>query len=65
MQSGANIYDGYINDSDFIGTSFPTAPDGKLYQLLVQQFATFTGSVRIGSPIRKTWPSSKLNLAMN
>ena len=39
MQSGANIYDGYINDSDFIGTSFPTAPDGKLYQLLVQQFA--------------------------
>ena len=73
MQSGENIYDGYINDSDFIGThwryqqvrnltdwmanegkdvtnpgldladfigtSFTTAPDGKLYQLPVQQFA--------------------------
>lgn len=73
MQSGKNIYDGWINDSDligthfrykqavnltdwmagegkdvtsptldiadFIGTSFTTAPDGKLYQLPVQQFA--------------------------
>jgi len=73
MQSGENIYDGYINDSDFIGThwryqqvrnltdwmanegkdvtnpgldladfiglSFTTAPDGKLYQLPDQQFA--------------------------
>jgi glycerol transport system substrate-binding protein len=73
MQSGKNIYDGWINDSDLIGThfrygqtivltdwmkgegkdvtlptldvadfigkSFGTAPDGKLYQLPDQQFA--------------------------
>ena len=73
MQSGQNIYDAYVNDSDligthwryqqvrnlsdfmaaegaavtspyldlndFIGTSFTTAPDGKLYQLPYQQFA--------------------------
>tara|TARA_R110002110_G_scaffold106774_14_gene267560 strand:+ start:1908 stop:3629 length:1722 start_codon:yes stop_codon:yes gene_type:complete len=73
MQSGENIYDAYINDSDligthwrykqvrnltdwmadegadvtlptldlddFIGTSFTTGPDGKLYQLPTQQFA--------------------------
>jgi glycerol transport system substrate-binding protein len=73
MQSGRNIYDGWINDSDLIGThyryqqainltdwmagegkdvtlptididdfigkSFGTGPDGKLYQLPVQQFA--------------------------
>jgi glycerol transport system substrate-binding protein len=73
MQSGENIYDAYINDSDligthwryqqvrnltdwmegegkevtnpgldlddYIGTSFTTAPDGKLYQLPDQQFA--------------------------
>lgn len=73
MQSGQNIYDGWINDSDligthfryghavsltdfmagegkdvtlptldlpdFIGTSFTTGPDGKLYQLPDQQFA--------------------------
>lgn len=73
MQTGENIYDGYVNDSDligthwrykqvrnltdwmagegkdvtnpgldvddFIGTSFTTAPDGKLYQLPDQQFA--------------------------
>ncbi|MEL7229918.1 MAG: extracellular solute-binding protein, partial [Pseudomonadota bacterium] len=73
MQSGQNIYDAYINDSDligthwryqqvrnltdwmagegkdvtlptldvkdFIGTSFTTGPDGKLYQLPTQQFA--------------------------
>ena len=73
MQSGKNIYDGWVNDSDligthfryeqavdltdwmagegkdvtnpgldledFIGTSFTTAPDGKLYQLPDQQFA--------------------------
>ena len=73
MQSGRNIYDGWINDSDLIGThfrynqtvnltdwmagegkdvtlptldvddfigkSFGTAPDGKLYQLPDQQFA--------------------------
>ncbi|SFV03260.1 glycerol transport system substrate-binding protein [Methylobacterium sp. 174MFSha1.1] len=73
MQSGKNIYDGWINDSDlvgthfrygqtvalsdfmkneakdvtsptldledFIGRSFGTAPDGKLYQLPDQQFA--------------------------
>ncbi|MCK0197330.1 ABC transporter substrate-binding protein [Ancylobacter sp. 6x-1] len=72
MQSGKNIYDGWVNDSDligthfryhqaialsdwmdgdgkdvtsptldikdFIGTSFTTAPDGKLYQLPDQQF---------------------------
>ncbi|QUS55551.1 ABC transporter substrate-binding protein [Pseudovibrio brasiliensis] len=73
MQSGENIYDAYINDSDLIGTharyqqvrnltdwmanegkdvtlptldvedfigrSFTTGPDGKLYQLPSQQFA--------------------------
>ena len=73
MQTGENIYDAYINDSDFIGThwrygqarnltdwmqgdgkavtdpffdlndfiglSFTTGPDGKLYQLPDQQFA--------------------------
>ena len=73
MQSGQNIYDAYVNDSDligthwryqqvrnltdwmdgegadvtsptldvddFIGTSFTTGPDGKLYQLPTQQFA--------------------------
>jgi glycerol transport system substrate-binding protein len=73
MQSGENIFDAYINDSDLIGThwrygyvvnltdwmagegkdvtlptldiddfmgkSFTTAPDGKLYQLPDQQFA--------------------------
>ncbi len=73
MQSGKNVYDAYINDSDLIGThfrygyvvnltdwmkgegksvtlptldiddfmgkSFTTGPDGKLYQLPDQQFA--------------------------
>jgi glycerol transport system substrate-binding protein len=73
VQSGENIYDGYVNDSDLIGThwrngdvlplsdyiegegaevtnpgldledfiglSFTTAPDGKVYQLPDQQFA--------------------------
>jgi len=73
FQSGENIYDAYVNDSDLIGThfrygfvvplsdymngegkdvtlptldvddfmgkSFTTAPDGKLYQLPDQQFA--------------------------
>ena len=73
MQSGENIYDAYINDSDLIGThwrykqarnltdwmagegaavtnpnidledfiglSFTTGPDGKIYQLPDQQFA--------------------------
>ena len=73
LQSGENIYDAYINDSDLIGThfrygavvpltdwmagdgkdvtlptldiddfigrSFTTGPDGKLYQLPAQQFA--------------------------
>jgi glycerol transport system substrate-binding protein len=73
MQTGRNLYDGYINDSDligthsrlqlayplsdmmagewkattnpgldladYIGTSFTTGPDGKLYQLPDQQFA--------------------------
>jgi len=73
MQSGRSIYDGWVSDSDligthyrygkilnltdymaglgkqwtnpgldladFIGTSFTTAPDGKLYQLPTQQFA--------------------------
>jgi len=73
MQSGENVFDAYINDSDLIGThwrygnvvnltdwmagegkdatlptldiedfigrSFTTAPDGKLYQLPAQQFA--------------------------
>ncbi|MGH6940215.1 ABC transporter substrate-binding protein [Hypericibacter sp.] len=73
MQTGQNVYDAYINDSDLIGThfrykqtvpisdfivgdgkdvtdpmldindfigkSFTTAPDGKLYQLPDQQFA--------------------------
>ena len=73
MQSGRNIYDAYVNDSDLIGThfrygkvvpisdmiagdgkdftlptldlddfiglSFTTGPDGKIYQLPSQQFA--------------------------
>jgi glycerol transport system substrate-binding protein len=73
MQSGKSIYDGWVSDSDligthyrygkimnltdymagkgkewthpgldlkdFIGTSFTTGPDGKLYQLPTQQFA--------------------------
>ena len=73
MQSGQNVYDAYVNDSDLIGThsrygyvvplsdfmagegaavtlptldvddfigkSFATGPDGKLYQLPDQQFA--------------------------
>ena len=73
MQSGTNVFDAYINDSDLIGThfryghaiplsdfmvgegkdvtlptldvedfigkSFTTGPDGKLYQLPAQQFA--------------------------
>jgi glycerol transport system substrate-binding protein len=73
MQTGRNLYDAYINDSDligthsrlqlavnltdwmagegkdvtnpgldigdFMGTSFTTGPDGKLYQLPDQQFA--------------------------
>jgi glycerol transport system substrate-binding protein len=73
MQTGQNLYDGWVNDSDLIGThwryqqvrnltdwmagegkdvtsptldvndfigkSFTTAPDGKLYQLPDQQFA--------------------------
>ncbi|MFT5532639.1 MAG: glycerol transport system substrate-binding protein [Burkholderiaceae bacterium] len=73
LQSGRSIYDGWVNDSDligthyrygqtialtdymagagkaytnpdldlkdFIGTSFTTAPDGKMYQLPDQQFA--------------------------
>jgi len=73
MQSGRNIYDAYVNDSDLIGThfrygkvvplsdwmagegkevtlptldvkdfigiSFTTSPDGKIYQLPDQQFA--------------------------
>ncbi|SMC26041.1 carbohydrate ABC transporter substrate-binding protein, CUT1 family (TC 3.A.1.1.-) [Desulfacinum hydrothermale DSM 13146] len=73
MQSGRNVYDAYVNDSDLIGThwrygfvvplsdfmagegkdvtlptldvddfigkSFVTAPDGKMYQLPDQQFA--------------------------
>jgi len=73
MQSGENVYDGYVNDSDLIGTharygyvvplsdfmagdgadvtsptldlddfigiSFTTGPDGKIYQLPDQQFA--------------------------
>jgi len=73
MQTGQNIYDAYVNDSDLIGThwryqqvrnltdwmvgegaavtsptldledfiglSFTTGPDGKLYQLPTQQFA--------------------------
>ncbi|WP_086932282.1 ABC transporter substrate-binding protein [Agarilytica rhodophyticola] len=73
MQSGRNIYDGWVNDSDLIGThfrygkviaisdmmadeaknltlpsldlddfigiSFTTGPDGKIYQLPDQQFA--------------------------
>ncbi|WP_127144000.1 ABC transporter substrate-binding protein [Pelagibacterium montanilacus] len=73
MQTGENLYDMYVNDSDLIGThwrydqvrnltdfmegegadvtnpnldiddfvgiSFTTAPDGKIYQLPIQQFA--------------------------
>ena len=82
MQTGRNLYDGYINDSDLIGThsrlqlaynltdmmagdwagttnpgldlddfmgiSFTTGPDGKLYQLPDQQFANLYW-------VRKDW----------
>jgi len=99
MQSGKNIYDGWINDSDLIGThfrykqaialsdwmtgegkdvtnpmldvddfigkSFTTAPDGKLYQLPDQQFANLYW-------FRYDWfnnpdlrPSSRPNTAMS
>jgi len=84
MQSGENVFDGYVNDSDLIGThfrygqvvnltdwmtgegkdvtlptldvddfmgkSFTTGPDGKLYQLPDQQFAnqgTIQSQVRL------------------
>ena len=77
MQSGENIYDAYVNDSDLIGThwryqqvrnltdwiagegadvtlptldlddfiglSFTTGPDGKVYQMPTQQFANLYG----------------------
>ena len=93
MQSGKNVYDGWINDSDLIGThfrygqtvilsdymtgegkdvtnpqldvndfigkSFTTGPDGKLYQLPDQQSRTSIGSATTGSPIRTTRPSSR------
>ena len=90
MQSGENIYDAYINDSDLIGThwryqqvrnlsdwmagegsdvtnpnldlddfigkSFTTGPDGKLYQLPDQQFANLYW-------FRYDWFSDPLNMA--
>ncbi len=36
---GADVTNPNLNLDDFIGTSFTTAPDGKLYQLPSQQFA--------------------------
>ena len=90
MQSGENIYDAYINDSDligthwryqqvrnltdwmegegkevtnpgldlddYIGTSFTTAPDGKLYQLPDQQFANLYW-------FRQDWFADEKNMA--
>ncbi|PID48372.1 MAG: ABC transporter substrate-binding protein [Proteobacteria bacterium] len=90
MQTGQNIYDAYINDSDligthwryqqvrnlsdwmegegkdvtsptldlddFIGTSFTTGPDGKLYQLPDQQFANLYW-------FRYDWFTDKKNMA--
>ncbi len=90
MQSGENIYDAYINDSDligthwrykqarnltdwmagegadvtnpgldladFIGTSFTTGPDGKLYQLPDQQFANLYW-------FRHDWFTDPVNMA--
>ena len=86
MQSGKSIYDGWISDSDligthyrygkimnltdymagagkeytnpgldlkdFIGTSFTTAPDGKLYQLPTSSSPICTGSAPIYSRAR-------------
>jgi hypothetical protein len=97
MQSGENIYDAYVNDSDligthwryqqvrnltdwmagegadvtsptldvddFIGTSFTTGPDGKLYQLPTSSSRTSTGSAMTGSPTRRTRPTSRPNTA--
>lgn len=90
MQTGKNIYDAFVNDSDligthwrykqardltswmageakdvtnpnldlkdFIGTSFTTAPDGKLYQLPDQQFANLYW-------FRLDWFTDKKNMA--
>ena len=98
MQSGENIYDAYINDSDligthwrykqvrnltdwmagegadvtsptldlddFIGTSFTTGPDGKLYQLPTSSSRTSIGSAMTGSTTNRTRPISKPNTAM-
>jgi len=33
MQSGKNVYDGWINDSDLIGTHFPVRPDHRAVRL--------------------------------
>ena len=97
MQSGKNVYDGWINDSDLIGThfrygqtvilsdymagegkdvtdpmldvndfigkSFTTAPDGKLYQFPTSSSRTSIGSATTGSPIRTTRPSSRPSMA--
>jgi len=97
MQSGENVYDAYVNDSDLIGTharygyvvplsdfmsgegadvtsptldvddfigkSFTTGPDGKLYQLPDQQFST--GSVTTGFRARISSSSSVNVMVMN
>ena len=89
MQTGRNLYDAYVNDSDLIGThsrlqlavnltdwmngdgsdvtnpgldvddfmgkSFTTGPDGKLYQLPDQQFANLYW-------FRKDWRLSQTSL---
>ena len=60
LQSAVNLTDWMAGDGkdvtlptldidDFIGKSFTTGPDGKLWQLPDQQFANSTGSARIGS----------------
>ena len=87
MQTGRNLYDAYINDSDLIGThsrlqlavnlsdwmagdgkdvtnpmldvddfigkSFTTGPDGKLYQLPDQQFANLPVVFALRDPVSR------------
>lgn len=97
MQSGKSIYDGWISDSDligthyrygvimplsdymagegkeftnpgldlkdFIGTSFTTASDGKLYQYPTSSSPTCTGSAPTGSRARTCKTSSRPSTA--
>ena len=94
MQTGRNLYDAYINDSDLIGThsrlqlavnltdwmagegkavtlptldiddfigkSFTTGPDGKLYQLPDQQFANLYCCLLYTSPSPRDRQKSRM-----